>query len=198
MGNFTILFRLNGVAQPPVVRLRSHQSVIFTLIPRTAGIVTFSTRSKRNLRLEFQPQERTVFVRENANSSHQISYFDILQVSRGTLKKGCCSEPTATYTCPNIPQTIVMKSAYSWSVTGRGSHRAPGIVHAEVNNFSLPVSIAGYLKRFKGVAVQWRNPQVCAPCDSVMPLCDNAAPYNATGTRYCRFNKFPCPGINIH
>ena len=159
--------------------LRSHHSVIFTWTPRRTGIVTFTMISERSSKLEFQPQERRVFVRENTNSSQQNSYFDTLQLSRGTLKKGCCSEPTATYPCPNSAQTIVMKSACRWSVvTGRGVLRAPGIVHAEVNNFSLPVSIAGYRLSRRHMATRLYRPQVCTPCDSAMPLCDHAAPYN--------------------
>ena len=170
--------QLNSVTQSPPVKLRSHHRVIFTLTPKITGIVTFSIVPKPNSKLEFQPQVRTVFVRENANSSLQISYFDTLQLSRGTLRKGCCSEPTATYACPNSVQTVVMKSACMWSVTSRRSHRAPGIVHAEINNFSLPVSIAGYYKRINRVAIRWRSRQVCTPCDSVIPLCDSAPPFN--------------------
>ena len=175
---YPITVKLNDDSQTPTVDLRSKQPVNFTLTPKITGVVTFSIRRKKST-LEFQPQERTVLVRKNADSSRQSSYFDILQLSRGTLRKGCCSETNVSYTCPISTQTIVMKSVCSWSFTkGKGLPRAPGVVHAEVDNFSLPVSVAGYRLNRRGVVSRWENPQVCTPCDSVMPLCDSAPPFN--------------------
>ena len=169
--------QLNDASQNPTVKLRSKQPVNFTLTPNITGVVIFSIKKKGST-LEFQPQERTILVRENTDSSRPSSYFDTLQLSRGTLRKGCCSETNVSYTCPNSIQTVVMKSVCSWSFTRRGLPRAPGVVHAEVDDFSLPVSVAGYGLNNKGVVSRWSNPNVCTPCDSVMTLCDSAPPFN--------------------
>ena len=177
-GFHPLTVQLNENSQRPTVDLRSKQPVNFTLTPKITGVVTFSIK-KRGSTLEFQPQERTILVRENTDSSRQSSYFDTLQLSRGTLRKGCCSETNVSYRCPNSAQTVVMKSVCSWSFTkGRGLARAPGVVHAEVDNFSLPVSVAGYRLNKIGAVSRWENPSVCTPCDSVMPLCDSAPPFN--------------------
>ena len=184
MGFHQMSVFLNRVPKFPFVKLRSRQPSYFTLTPITTGVVKFSISPKPNSKIKFQPQERTVLVRENADLSRQNSYFDTLQLSRGTLRKGCCSATEATYTCQNA-KPIAIKSACSWSFTRmRRLPRAPGVVHAEVDDFSLPVSVAGYRLTNKGVAIRWPNPEVCTPCDSVMPLCDSAPPFNDTCCYY--------------
>ena len=141
----------------------------------TRGVLRVELTSTNNTYL-YEPQERSVFVSANESTSNTFT---------GQLKPSCCTSDPTNIVCPASTQTISLLSYCQWE-TNNGVIRTVGIVFANTDTVSLPISVSGMRYGITRNKLHVNNfvaiERECIPCES----CMNEA-YNFTLTDTINF-----------
>ena len=91
------------------------------------------------------PIDSPVLVTEPVGDSDGSNYFEVLGIVTGLLQESCCTPSDISFQCPmsSLSNRITIKSACEWIPESDNVVSTGGVVFAAINNFSLPLSIAG-------------------------------------------------------
>ena len=160
-----------------ILKPKANQNITAPVSTNKAGIYTIFYRlSPRNIRVEIRPSSMTVFIKDNSIQTSTKDYFTAVGVQQGQLRKGCCnSQESVLLSCPDSVQNILLTAACQWKNEG-DKHQVPGVVFANRNGLSLPVSIAGYQYSQDIEGSLFTGNSMCAPCHTNEQVCMQVAP----------------------
>ena len=171
-----------------IFRPKPNENVIARVNTKQTGIYTIDYKlSPRNALVEIRPSSMTVFIRERCNQTTTNDYYIAVGVQQGQLRKGCCiPQDSVSLSCPNSLQRVLLTAACQWKSEG-DTHQVPGVVFADGNGLSLPVSIAGYQYSQDNEGSLFTGNSICTPCRpneqvcmQVLPPSENCYCYNFT------------------
>ena len=160
-----------------ILRLHVNQNITALVRTNKAGIYTINYRlSPRNALVEIRPSSMTVFIRERCNQTTINDYFIAVGVQQGQLRKGCCiPQDSVSLSCPDSVKKVLLTAACQWK-SERDTHQVPGVVFADGNGLSLPVSIAGYQYSQDNKGSLFSTNSMCVSCHLNEQMCMQVAP----------------------
>ena len=160
-----------------IFRLTANQNITALINTEQAGIYTINYKfSPRNICVEFRPSSMTVFIKDSSTPNSTKDYFTAVGVQQGQLRKGCCNPlDSDPLTCPGSVQKVLLTAACQWKSEG-ATYQVPGVVFAEGNGLSLPVSIGGYQYSQGNKGSIFTGNLMCAPCHPNEQVCMQVAP----------------------
>ena len=160
-----------------LLRLIANQNITAIINTEQAGIYTINYQfSPRYIRVEFRPSSMTVFIKDSSTPNKTKDYFTAVGVQQGQLRKGCCNPlDSDLLSCPGSVQKVLLTAACQWNSEG-ATYQVSGVVFAEGNGLSLPVSIAGYQYSKDNKGSLFTGNSMCAPCHPNEQVCMQVAP----------------------
>ena len=167
-----VLFSRLALLRPEV-----NQSITAPVTTNKAGIYTINYKVRPpNAHVEIRPSSMTVFIKDNSIQTSAEDYFTAVGVQQGQLRKGCCDPQNSDpLSCPDSVKKVLLTAACQWK-SERDTHQVPGVVFADGNGLSLPVSIAGYQYSQDNKGSLFSTNSMCAPCHLNEQMCMQVAP----------------------
>ena len=179
-----------GFSNFVILKLLANQNITSLVNTKQTGIYTINYRlSPKNARIEIRPSTKTVFIKDNSTQSSTNDYFTAVGVQQGQLRKGCCNlTEIDSLSCSGRVQKVWLTAACQWTSKGN-TYQVPGVVFANGNKLSLPVSIAGYNSSQDNKGSLFTGNSMCTPCRlneqvcmQVLPPSENCYCYNFTSS----------------
>ena len=160
-----------------ILKLQPNRKVTAPVNTKKTGIYTIKyILSPKNAHVEIRPSSMTVFIKDNSTSTNNTDYFTAVGVQQGQLRKGCCNPQNSDpLSCPDSVKKVLLTAACQWK-SERDTHQVPGVVFADGNGLSLPVSIAGYQYSQDNESSLFTSNTMCAPCHPNEQVCIQVAP----------------------
>ena len=171
----TLVIMLNspsGIEIKPnrIVLGEMQTSASFQIRAIAAGQYFLSYELSGSAAVDFEtPESTSVLVPASRSAGHVNRYFRLLRERIGIVRESCCQPEHFTYSeCPTSSTPITFRSTCSW-MSDNTRHETRGVVFAEHEGVSLPISI-------NGISINYANPgsissqifdepiSSCSPC----------------------------------